>query len=85
MRLLDSITDPVDMNSSKLQEIVEDGGAWHAAVHGVTKLDMTLQLNNTVSNAAVTIGVQISAQAPALRPFAYIPRSSCFLLADECR
>ena len=40
MRLLDSITDSVDMNSSKLQEIVEDRGAWHAAVRGVTKLDM---------------------------------------------
>ena len=37
MRGLDSITDSVDMNLSKLQEIVEDRGAWHAAVHGATK------------------------------------------------
>ena len=37
MRGLDSITDSVDMNLSKLQEIVEDRGAWHAAVHGVPK------------------------------------------------
>ena len=37
MRGLDSITDSVDMNLSKLQEIAEDRGAWHAAVHGVTK------------------------------------------------
>ena len=37
MRRLDGITDSVDMNLSKLQEIVEDRGAWCAAVHGVTK------------------------------------------------
>jgi len=37
MRWLDSITDSTDMNLSKLQEIVKDGGAWHAAVHGVAK------------------------------------------------
>ena len=37
MRWLDSITDSVDMNLSKLGEIVEDRGAWRAAVHGVSK------------------------------------------------
>ena len=37
MRWLDSFTDPMDMNLSKLQEIVEDREAWHAAAHGVTK------------------------------------------------
>ena len=37
MRWVDSITDSIDMNSSKLQEIAKDRGAWHAAVHGVTK------------------------------------------------
>ena len=37
IRLLDSITDSVDMNLSKLQEILNDGGTWHAAVHGVAK------------------------------------------------
>ena len=37
VRQLDGITDSVDMKLGKLQEIVEDRGAWRAAVHGVTK------------------------------------------------
>ena len=36
-RWLDSIIDPVDMNLSKLQDILEDRGAQHAAVYGVAK------------------------------------------------
>ena len=35
IRRLDSITDSMDMNLSKLQEIVKDRKAWHAAVHGL--------------------------------------------------
>ena len=37
MRWLDGITDSVDMSLSRRWEIVQDRGAWHAAVHGVTK------------------------------------------------
>ena len=37
MKLLDSITDSMDMNLSQLQEIVEDREDWGAAVHRVTK------------------------------------------------
>ena len=38
MKWLYSITDSMDMNLSKFQEIVEDREAWHAAVHGATRV-----------------------------------------------
>ena len=37
MRWLDGIADLMDMSLSKLQDMVKDREAWHAAVHGVTK------------------------------------------------
>ena len=43
-RWLDSIMDSTDMNLNKLREIVEDRGAWCAAVHGAT--DSWTQLSN---------------------------------------
>ena len=37
MRLLDGITETLDMSLGELQELVMDREAWHAMVHGVTK------------------------------------------------
>ena len=37
MRWLDGITDSLDVSLSKLQEMVKDGGAWNAAIHGFAK------------------------------------------------
>ena len=45
MRWLEGITDSMDMDLRKLQEM-EDRGTWRATAHGVTVLDMTWRLNS---------------------------------------
>ena len=49
MRWLDSIIDSMDMNLSKLQEIVKDGGACYATVHGVAKSQTQLSNRTTTT------------------------------------
>ena len=52
MRWLDGITDTMDMNLSKLQKIVQDREAWHAAVHGVAKswLQLSDRMTTTIKD-----------------------------------
>ena len=52
IRWLDSITDSMDMNLSKLQE---DRGAWYSAVHGVSESDMIYRLNNKLVSYNVVV------------------------------
>ena len=58
MSYLDGITDSMDMNLGKLQEMVRDREAWLAAFHGVAELDMTWQLTNNSSHIQSCILVQ---------------------------
>ena len=46
--IVDSITDSMDMNLSKLQETLKDRGAWSAAVHGIVK-SQTQRSNETTT------------------------------------
>ena len=59
MRCLNSITDSMDMNLSKLSDTVENKGGWYGKVRGVAELVMIEQLNNKSNTALLKMNVTI--------------------------
>ena len=60
MRWLDGITDAMNMNTSKLWEMVRDREAWHAAVHRVTKSCTTTTRSTMILSEQDRAGGDIS-------------------------
>ena len=67
MTWLDNITDSMDMNVSKLLEIVKYREAWHATVHEVVKSDLATEQQKHMRRVRIRVGVRKTSQKQALK------------------
>ena len=73
MRWIDSITNSMDRNLSKLQEMVEDRGAWRAAVHGVAKSQTQLSNWTRTTNKYIEIPESALLIVGTNKPATFLP------------